>query len=111
MQVALTLNDAEVFDLSRMPNIPALLDKAYKKSRSSIINEIAHDRALFLAFDSWYLTMTPEQRENTMKSIKSTIAIDEIVPKGIRNRELIIEAVERFRAGSASAEIAEPNAE
>lgn len=100
MQVTLTLNDAEIFDLSRMPNIPAILDKAYKKSRTAMINEIAHDRALFLAFDAWYLTMSEEQREHTMKSIKSTIPIEEIVPQGVHNRDLIIEAIERFREGS-----------
>lgn len=97
MHVLLTIDDAKVFDLSKMPNIGKLLDAAYKKARPRMINDIAHDRAVFIAFDAWYLTMTDEQRVATMKNIRSTIDIEEIVPKGLRNRELVIEAITRFR--------------
>ena len=62
-----------------------------------MINDIAHDRAVFLAFDAWYLTMTEEQKIITMKNIRSTISIDEFVPKELRNRDLVIEAITRFR--------------
>lgn len=97
MHVLLTIDDAKVFDLSKMPNIGKLLDAAYKKARPRMINDIAHDRAVFIAFDAWYLTMTDEQRVATMKNIRSTIDIDEFVPKGLRNRDLVIEAITRFR--------------
>jgi hypothetical protein len=62
-----------------------------------MINDIAHDRAVFIAFDAWYLTMTDEQRVLTMKNIRSTIDVDEFVPKELRNRDLVIEAITRFR--------------
>jgi 3-hydroxyacyl-CoA dehydrogenase len=97
MHVLLTVNDAEIFDLTKMPNIGKILDKAYKKSRQGMINEIAHDRAVFLSFDAWYMTMNEEQRAATMKNIRSTIAIDEIVPENLRNRDLVIEAITRIR--------------
>lgn len=97
MHVLLTIDDAKIFDLSKMPNIGKILDAAYKKSRSRMINDIAHDRAVFIAFDAWYLTMTDEQRVLTMKNIRSTIDVDEFVPKGLRNRDLVIEAITRFR--------------
>ena len=32
-----------------------------------------------------------------MKNIRSTISIDEFVPKELRNRDLVIEAITRFR--------------
>ena len=97
MHVLLTVDDAKIFDLSKMPNIGKILDAAYKKARPKMINDIAHDRAVFLAFDAWYLTMTEEQRILTMKNIRSTISIDEFVPKELRNRDLVIEAITRFR--------------
>lgn len=97
MQVLLTINDAEIFDLSKMPNIPKILDKAYKNARQRMINDIAHDRAVFLAFDAWYMTMDQDQRIATMKNIRSTIPIEEIVPKNLRGRDLVIEAITRFR--------------
>ena len=97
MHVLLTVDDAKIFDLSKMPNIGKILDAAYKKARSKMINDIAHDRAVFLAFDAWYLTMTDEQKVITMKNIRSTIDIDEFVPKELRNRDLVIEAITRFR--------------
>lgn len=97
MHVLLTVNDAEIFDLSKMPNIGKILDKAYKQSRMRMINDIAHDRAVFLAFDAWYMTMDQEQRIATMKNIRSSIPIEEIVPKSLRGRDLVIEAITRFR--------------
>ena len=97
MHVLLTVDDAKIFDLSKMPNIGKILDAAYKKARPKMINDIAHDRAVFIAFDAWYLTMTEEQRILTMKNIRSTISIDEFVPKELRNRDLVIEAITRFR--------------
>ena len=97
MHVLLTIDDAKIFDLSKMPNIGKILDVAYKKARPKMINDIAHDRAVFLAFDAWYLTMTDEQKVITMKNIRSTIDINEFVPKELRNRDLVIEAITRFR--------------
>ena len=97
MHVLLTVDDAKIFDLSKMPNIGKILDVAYKKARPKMINDIAHDRAVLLAFDAWYLTMTDEQKVITMKNIRSTIDIDEFVPKELRNRDLVIEAITRFR--------------
>lgn len=97
MHVLLTVDDAKIFDLSKMPNIGKILDVAYKKARPKMINDIAHDRAVFLAFDAWYLTMTDEQKVITMKNIRSTIDINEFVPKELRNRDLVIEAITRFR--------------
>ena len=97
MHVLLTVDDAKIFDLSKMPNIGKILDVAYKKARPKMINDIAHDRAVFIAFDAWYLTMTEGQKGITMKTIRSTIDIDECVPKKLRNRDLVIEAITRFR--------------
>jgi len=97
MHVLLTINDAEIFDLSKMPNIPKILDRAYKNSRQQMIVDIAHDRAVFIAFDAWYMTMNEEQRVATMKNIRSTLPIEDIVPKELRNRDLVIEAITRFR--------------
>lgn len=97
MHVLLTINDAEIFDLSKMPNIPKILDRAYKNSRQQMIIDIAHDRAVFIAFDAWYMTMNEEQRVATMKNIRSTLPIEDIVPKELRNRDLVIEAITRFR--------------
>ena len=97
MHVLLTVDDAKIFDLSKMPNIGKILDAAYKKARPKMINDIAHDRAVFIAFDAWYLSMTDEQKVITMKNIRSTIDIDEFVPKELRNRDLVIEAITRFR--------------
>ena len=97
MHVLLTVDDAKIFDLSKMPNIGKILDAAYKTARPKMINDIAHDRAVFLACDAWYLTMTDEQKVITMKNIRSTIDIDEFVPKELRNRDLVIEAITRFR--------------
>ena len=97
MHVLLTVDDAKIFNLSKMPNIGKILDAAYKKARPKMINDIAHDRAVFLAFDAWYLTMTDEQKVITMKNIRSTIDINEFVPKELRNRDLVIEAITRFR--------------
>ena len=97
MQILLTIPDHEVFTMSKMPNLGQVLDKAFKASRSQMIREIAHDRKVFLSYQVWYLSMTPEQRELTAKNIKSTLPIEDIVEKGIPDRELVIEAVNRLR--------------
>lgn len=97
MQIILNIPDREIFDMRSMPNIPKLLDKCFKASRPQMIRELAHDRKVFVSFEFWYLSMTPEQRELTMKNIKSTLPIDEVVEKGIPDREFVVEAIERIR--------------
>ena len=97
MQIILEIPDYEVFTVTRMPNLGQVLDKAFKTSRQRMINEIAHDRKVFLSYQVWYLSMTPEQRELTSKNIKSTLPIEDIVEKGIPDREFVIEAVNRLR--------------
>lgn len=103
MNVLLIVDDSKLFDLSKMPNIPALLDKSYKDSRARMITELAYQRKLLVAFDAWFLSTNPESREHIMKSLESTIPIEEIIPEGIRDRDLVIEAAQRYREGKQSA--------
>jgi len=98
MIVTLEIPDYEVLTMTKMPNIGQILDKTYKNSRSAMIREIAHDRQVFISFNMWFLMQDEEQRELTMKNIKSTIPIDEIVPESVQNRELVVEAIKRVRA-------------
>lgn len=102
MNVFLIVDDSKLFDLSKMPNIPALLDKSYKDSRSRMVAELAYQRKLLIAFDAWFLSVNPESREHIMKSLESTIPIEEIIPEGIRDRGLILEAAQRYREGKQS---------
>jgi len=97
MQILLNLPDGALLS-PNMPNIGQILDKSYKAQRPQLIRAIAHDRKVFIAFQMWYLPMTQEQRELTMKNIKSSISTDEIVPENIIDRELVIEAINRIRA-------------
>ena len=97
MQIILNIPDREVFTLTHMPDLSRVMDKAYKASRPEMLRTLAHERKVFVSFQVWYLSMTPEQREATMKNIKSTLSIDDFVEKGILDREFVIEAVERIR--------------
>lgn len=97
MQVLLNLPDGVLLG-PNMPNIGQVLDKSYKAQRPQMIREIAHDRKVFIAFQMWYLPMTQEQKELTMKNIKSSLSIDSFVPENILDREYVIEAINRIRA-------------
>ncbi len=97
MQIILNIPDREVFTMREMPNLGNIMDKAYKVSRPQMLRTLAHERKVFVSFEFWYLSMTPEQREATMKNIKSTLPIEDIVEKGIPDREFVIEAVNRLR--------------
>lgn len=97
MQIILNIPDREVFTMREMPNLGNIMDKAYKASRPQMLRTLAHERKVFVSFEFWYLSMTPEQRELTMKNIESTLPIDEVVEKGIPDREFVVEAIERIR--------------
>ena len=97
MQIILNIPDREVFTMREMPNLGNIMDKAYKASRPQMLRTLAHERKVFVSFEFWYLSMTPEQREATMKNIKSTLPIEDFVEKGIPDREFVVEAIERIR--------------
>ena len=100
MIIPFEIPDREVLTMTKMPNIGQIMDKAYKNSRSKMIREVAHDRQVFISFNLWYMTQTEEQRELTMKNIKSTLPIDDFVDKNVIDRELVIEAIQRVRANT-----------
>lgn len=100
MIIPFEIPDKEVLSMTKMPNIGQILDKTFKKSRSKMIRDIAHDRQVYISFNLWFLTQTDEQRELTMKNIKSTLPIDEFVDKNVLDRDLVIEAIQRVRANT-----------
>lgn len=97
MQIILNIPDREVFTMREMPNLGNIMDKAYKASRPQMLRTLVHERKVFVSFEFWYLSMTPEQREATMKNIKSTLPIEDFVEKSIPDREFVVEAIERIR--------------
>lgn len=97
MQVTFNLDDRQVLDMTKMVNVGFLVDKAYKAIRSQIIEELIHIRKTISSFDVWFEKLNPAEQDHVRHSMNSTISVEEIVPAGVKNRELIIDAINRYR--------------
>lgn len=101
MQVTFNLDDRQVLDMTKMVNVGFLVDKAYKAVKPQIVAELTHIRKTISSFDVWFEKLNPAEQDHVRHSMNSTISVEEIVPAGVNNRELIIEAINRYRENKA----------
>jgi hypothetical protein len=97
MQITFELDDRQVLDMSKMVNVSFLVDKAYKAIKPEIVNHLTHMRKTISSFNMWFEKLNPAEQDHVRHSINSTIDVNEIVPEGTNNRDLIIESITRYR--------------
>lgn len=99
MKVTFDIDDPKLWDLTKSVNVKFIIEKAFKDNvLPGLIEHVQHKRKCLTSYLSWIGKYNIDAQLKISKLVASTIEPDSFVPQDAQNRDLIIEAIEYYRA-------------
>lgn len=99
MKVTFDIDDPKLWDLTKSVNVKFIIEKAFKdKILPDLVERVQHRRKCLTSYLCWLDKYNYDTQIKISKLVASTIEPDSFVPQDVQNRDLIIEAIEHYRA-------------